>query len=50
MAHALALQSVDILADPRSLWTLQGSVRVAQMWHQTRGLEPGAPILNNHFD
>ena len=48
MAHTLALQSVDIpLADPH-FWTLQGSVRVAQlcqMWGLTWGSHS-----NNHFD
>ena len=48
MAHTLALQSVDIpLADPH-FWTMQGSVRVAQlcqMWCLTWGSHS-----NNHFD
>ncbi len=48
MAHTLALQSVDIpLADPH-FWTMQGSVRVAQlcqMWGLTWGSHS-----NNHFD
>jgi glucarate dehydratase len=48
MAHALALQAVDIpLADPH-FWTLQGSVRVAQTcrdWGLTWGSHS-----NNHFD
>ncbi|HQY47254.1 MAG TPA: enolase C-terminal domain-like protein, partial [Usitatibacteraceae bacterium] len=48
MAHALALQSVDIpLADPH-FWTMQGSVRVAQTcrdWGLTWGSHS-----NNHFD
>ena len=48
MAHALALQSVDIpLADPH-FWTMQGSVRVAQAcrdWGLTWGSHS-----NNHFD
>jgi glucarate dehydratase len=48
MAHALALQSVDIpLADPH-FWTLAGSVRVAQTcrdWGLTWGSHS-----NNHFD
>ena len=48
MAHSIALQSVDIpLADPH-FWTLQGSVRVAQlcqMWGLTWGSHS-----NNHFD
>ena len=48
MAHTLALQSVDIpLADPH-FWTLQGSVRVAQMC-QAWGLTWGSHS-NNHFD
>ncbi len=34
MGHTLSLQSVDIpLADPH-FWTMQGSVRVAQMCHE----------------
>jgi len=48
MAHSIALQSVDIpLADPH-FWTMQGSVRVAQlcqMWGLTWGSHS-----NNHFD
>jgi glucarate dehydratase len=48
MAHSISLQSVDIpLADPH-FWTLQGSVRVAQlcqMWGLTWGSHS-----NNHFD
>jgi glucarate dehydratase len=48
MGHAIQLQSVDIpLADPH-FWTLQGSVRVAQMcrdWGLTWGSHS-----NNHFD
>ena len=48
MAHTLQLQSVDIpLADPH-FWTMQGSVRVAQMC-QTWGLTWGSHS-NNHFD
>jgi len=48
MAHTLALQSVDIpLADPH-FWTMQGSVRVAQMC-QMWGLTWGSHS-NNHFD
>ncbi len=48
LAHALALQSVDIpLADPH-FWTMQGSVRVAQTC-QTWGLTWGSHS-NNHFD
>jgi glucarate dehydratase len=48
MGHTLSLQSVDIpLADPH-FWTMQGSVRVAQMcdaWGLTWGSHS-----NNHFD
>jgi glucarate dehydratase len=48
MGHAIALQSVDIpLADPH-FWTMQGSVRVAQLcrdWGLTWGSHS-----NNHFD
>jgi glucarate dehydratase len=48
IGHAIQLQSVDIpLADPH-FWTLQGSVRVAQMcrdWGLTWGSHS-----NNHFD
>ncbi|UDM52157.1 glucarate dehydratase [Cupriavidus sp. MP-37] len=48
MGHAVRLQSVDIpLADPH-FWTMQGSVRVAQMcaeWGLTWGSHS-----NNHFD
>jgi len=48
MAHALALQAIDIpLADPH-FWTLSGSVRVAQTcrdWGLTWGSHS-----NNHFD
>ena len=48
MAHAITLQAVDIpLADPH-FWTLQGSVRVAQLC-QTWGLTWGSHS-NNHFD
>ncbi|MFT4189980.1 MAG: glucarate dehydratase [Comamonas sp.] len=48
MAHALALQSVDIpLADPH-FWTLSGSVRVAQAC-EAFGLTWGSHS-NNHFD
>ena len=48
MAHSIALQSVDIpLADPH-FWTMQGSVRVAQLC-QTWGLTWGSHS-NNHFD
>lgn len=48
MGHTISLQSVDIpLADPH-FWTMQGSVRVAQMcndWDLTWGSHS-----NNHFD
>jgi glucarate dehydratase len=48
MGHAIALHAVDIpLADPH-FWTMQGSVRVAQMcdaWGLTWGSHS-----NNHFD
>lgn len=48
MGHAIQLQSVDIpLADPH-FWTLQGSVRVAQLCHEW-GLTWGSHS-NNHFD
>jgi len=48
MAHSIQLQSVDIpLADPH-FWTLQGSVRVAQLC-QMFGLTWGSHS-NNHFD
>jgi glucarate dehydratase len=48
MAHAIALQSVDIpLADPH-FWTMQGAVRVAQMCRDF-GLTWGSHS-NNHFD
>ena len=48
MAHAVQLQSVDIpLADPH-FWTMQGSVRVAQLC-QMFGLTWGSHS-NNHFD
>jgi len=48
MRHAIQLQSVDIpLADPH-FWTMQGSVRVAQMCHEW-GLTWGSHS-NNHFD
>lgn len=48
MGHAIMLQSVDIpLADPH-FWTMQGSVRVAQMCHEW-GLTWGSHS-NNHFD
>jgi len=46
--HSLSLQSVDIpLADPH-FWTMQGSVRVAQLCHEF-GLTWGSHS-NNHFD
>jgi glucarate dehydratase len=48
MGHSIQLNSVDIpLADPH-FWTMQGSVRVAQMchdWELTWGSHS-----NNHFD
>jgi glucarate dehydratase len=48
MAHSIQLQSVDIpLADPH-FWTMQGSVRVAQLC-QMYGLTWGSHS-NNHFD
>lgn len=48
MAHSIQLQSVDIpLADPH-FWTMQGSVRVAQLCHMF-GLTWGSHS-NNHFD
>ncbi|WP_273825010.1 glucarate dehydratase [Pseudomonas asplenii] len=48
MGHAIQLHAVDIpLADPH-FWTLQGSVRVAQMCHEW-GLTWGSHS-NNHFD
>ncbi len=48
MGHTILLQSVDIpLADPH-FWTMQGSVRVAQMCHEW-GLTWGSHS-NNHFD
>jgi glucarate dehydratase len=48
MSHAVQLQSVTIpLADPH-FWTMQGSVRVAQMCHEF-GLTWGSHS-NNHFD
>jgi glucarate dehydratase len=48
LGHAIQLQSVDIpLADPH-FWTLQGSVRVAQMCRDF-GLTWGSHS-NNHFD
>lgn len=48
MGHAIQSQSVTIpLADPH-FWTMQGSVRVAQMCHEW-GLTWGSHS-NNHFD
>ncbi|MGV8843464.1 MAG: glucarate dehydratase [Pseudomonas sp.] len=48
MGHCIQLQSVDIpLADPH-FWTMQGSVRVAQMCNEW-GLTWGSHS-NNHFD
>jgi glucarate dehydratase len=48
MGHAIQLQSIDIpLADPH-FWTMQGSVRVAQMCNEW-GLTWGSHS-NNHFD
>ncbi len=48
LGHAIQLHAVDIpLADPH-FWTLQGSVRVAQICHEW-GLTWGSHS-NNHFD
>ena len=48
MGHAIQLQAVDIpLADPH-FWTMEGSVRVAQLCHEW-GLTWGSHS-NNHFD
>lgn len=48
LGHAIQLHSVDIpLADPH-FWTMQGSVRVAQLCHEW-GLTWGSHS-NNHFD
>ena len=48
MSHSIVLQSVDIpLADPH-FWTMEGSIRVAQLCHDF-GLTWGAHS-NNHFD
>ncbi|MBB6450046.1 glucarate dehydratase [Geomicrobium halophilum] len=48
LGHAIQLQAVDIpLADPH-FWTLEGSVRVAQLCHNW-GLTWGSHS-NNHFD
>jgi glucarate dehydratase len=49
LAHALQLQAIDIpLADPH-FWTMQGSVRVAQLCRDLGGLTWGSHS-NNHFD
>lgn len=48
MGHSMQLHAVDIpLADPH-FWTMQGSVRVAQLCHEW-GLTWGSHS-NNHFD
>jgi glucarate dehydratase len=48
LRHAIQLRAVDIpLADPH-FWTMQGSVRVAQLCHEW-GLTWGSHS-NNHFD
>ena len=48
MGHTILLQAVDIpLADPH-FWTMQGSVRVAQLCDEW-GLTWGSHS-NNHFD
>jgi len=48
IGHSIQLQAVDIpLADPH-FWTMQGSVRVAQLCHEW-GLTWGSHS-NNHFD
>lgn len=48
LGHSIQLHSVDIpLADPH-FWTMQGSVRVAQLCHEW-GLTWGSHS-NNHFD
>jgi glucarate dehydratase len=48
LKHAIQLQAVDIpLADPH-FWTMEGSVRVAQLCHDW-GLTWGSHS-NNHFD
>lgn len=48
MGHSIQLHAVDIpLADPH-FWTMQGSVRVAQLCHEW-GLTWGSHS-NNHFD
>ena len=49
LSDAVRLQAVDIpLADPH-FWTMQGSVRVAQLCHAWGGLTWGSHS-NNHFD
>jgi glucarate dehydratase len=49
LARAIQLQAVDIpLADPH-FWTMQGSVRVAQLCRDWGGLTWGSHS-NNHFD
>jgi glucarate dehydratase len=49
LAEALRLKAVDIpLADPH-FWTMQGSVRVAQLCRDWGGLTWGSHS-NNHFD
>ncbi len=49
LADALRLKAVDIpLADPH-FWTMQGSVRVAQLCRDWGGLTWGSHS-NNHFD
>ena len=48
LGHSMLLRSVDIpLADPH-FWTMQGSIRVAQLCHEW-GLTWGSHS-NNHFD
>lgn len=48
LGHAIKLDAIDIpLADPH-FWTMQGSVRVAQLCHEL-GLTWGSHS-NNHFD
>jgi len=49
LAEAIQLKAIDIpLADPH-FWTMQGSVRVAQLCHDWGGLTWGSHS-NNHFD
>ena len=49
LAEAIRLGAIDIpLADPH-FWTMQGSVRVAQLCHNWGGLTWGSHS-NNHFD